>query len=197
MNYKKLLVWIKNKTSLAATCFFTPWKFISAPGKTLKEKIINLIRQEFSVHRSPRHAAASIACGVLFGLLPIQGFQTASTLAAAILLRLNKVLALLGVCISSPPLVPIWLTLGYLLGSSILPSTFLKQLLHHFPATTLPWPLSLVVHKPVTLDMATGFLQWVAGSIVMAFSISTMAFIIFFFLFRQYSRIAGKNRPPL
>ncbi len=59
----------------------------------------------------------SIAFGVFMGIVPIWGFQLASAIAGAYLLRLNKALVILFANISLPPAIPFILYLSYRCGA--------------------------------------------------------------------------------
>ena len=67
--------------------------------KLWKEEII-------ARHESPAIKAASVGLGFFFGIIPIWGFQFATALVVAHLLKLNKVIVGLTAQISVPPLIP-------------------------------------------------------------------------------------------
>lgn len=84
-----------------------PLRLFVGPGKSRAQKITALVRHELRAHATPRRAAASLAAGVFIGFLPIYGFQVMILMGLSFLFRINRPLALLGVCVTSPPLVPI------------------------------------------------------------------------------------------
>jgi uncharacterized protein (DUF2062 family) len=83
-----------------------------AEGRNLWEKTLFVLKREFRHNASPFGAALSVSTGVFMGLFPIHGFQIALLVPLAVLLRLNKPLAFLGVSISTAPLLPFWLATG-------------------------------------------------------------------------------------
>lgn len=79
----------------------------------IKKKIDeNLIHNPESAER----IAAAASLGVLFGILPLWGFQMLLALAIAHILKLNKVIALIFSNISIPPCIPFILWGSYALG---------------------------------------------------------------------------------
>ncbi|MBQ9892396.1 MAG: DUF2062 domain-containing protein [Bacteroidales bacterium] len=50
--------------------------------------------------------ATSLGYGVMWGIIPLWGYQTVITLGTSHLLRLNKIVAFVGSLISLPPFVP-------------------------------------------------------------------------------------------
>jgi uncharacterized protein (DUF2062 family) len=103
-----------------------------APGRTLGEKIRAMVRYELRAHATPKRAAASIALGVFMGIFPIHGFQVATLMGLAIILRLNRPLAFLGVCVSSPPFMPLLIIIAVAIGRLVVPSTMIS---HTDPST--------------------------------------------------------------
>lgn len=67
--------------------------------KLWKEEII-------ARHESPAVKAASVGLGFFFGIVPIWGFQFATALIVAHVLKLNKVIVGLTAQISVPPMIP-------------------------------------------------------------------------------------------
>ena len=79
----------------------------------IKKKIDeNLIHNPESAER----IAAAASLGVLFGILPLWGFQMLLALAIAHILKLNKVIALIFSNISIPPCIPFILWGSYAIG---------------------------------------------------------------------------------
>lgn len=58
----------------------------------------------------------SVALGVFIGILPIFGLQTITAISLAWLFRFNKLITLAGSGISTPPLTPLVIYPGYLIG---------------------------------------------------------------------------------
>lgn len=73
-------------------------------------------------HDSPEKKALSIALGVFVGIAPCWGFQTAITIALAVVLRLNKVLAFTFSHISLPPMIPLVIYASLWVGAWVSPS---------------------------------------------------------------------------
>lgn len=107
----------------ALTRIFMPWRFIDAPGDTIREKLTNLVKEELHVHHDPARASFALALGVCIGLMPIHGLQVIAIIVLAFVLRLNKTLSFTGVTISSAPLIPFWIMLEYAIGRIIAPET--------------------------------------------------------------------------
>lgn len=72
---------------------------ISNFKKLWKEEIV-------ARHESPAVKAASVGLGFFFGIVPIWGFQFATALIVAHVLKLNKVIVGLTAQISVPPMIP-------------------------------------------------------------------------------------------
>lgn len=72
-----------------------------------KENIKLFIEKNITKNRDSNGAIASaMGLGVLFGILPIWGYQMIAVAAVAHLLKLNKVIALVSSNISIPPMIP-------------------------------------------------------------------------------------------
>lgn len=86
--------------------------------RLLKKNIRTHIREAFdNAHETELKKSLSIAFGVFMGIVPIWGFQLASAIAGAYLLRLNKGLVILFANISLPPVIPFILYLSYQCGA--------------------------------------------------------------------------------
>lgn len=84
----------------------------------LKKNIRTHLKEAFnSVDETDEKKSLSIAFGVFMGIVPIWGFQLASAIAGAYLLRLNKPLVILFANISLPPAIPFILYLSYQCGA--------------------------------------------------------------------------------
>lgn len=71
-------------------------------------------------HETPLNKASSVAVGLFFGIVPIWGFQFASALFVAYLLKLNKVVVGLTAQISFPPMIPLILIASVKTGELVL-----------------------------------------------------------------------------
>jgi glycosyltransferase involved in cell wall biosynthesis len=67
-------------------------------------------------HQSDEVKAVSIAFGVFMGIIPIWGFQLATAIFLAIILKLNKALVIVSANISIPPMIPVIIFLSYRMG---------------------------------------------------------------------------------
>ena len=116
---------INSKAGFLRVAF--PVATFDAPGKTLGAKIRFIVRYELRAHSTPKRAAASVALGVFLGIFPIHGFQVATLMGLAVLLRLNRVLAFLGVCVSSPPFMPVLIIAAVFVGRLVVPQSIIAQ----------------------------------------------------------------------
>jgi len=83
-----------------------------------KKKISRFLNEHlFHPHHSDTVKAASIAFGVLMGIIPIWGFQMLAAVFLAIPLRLNKALVLIASNISIPPMIPLIIFGSYKMGA--------------------------------------------------------------------------------
>ncbi|MBA4371229.1 MAG: hypothetical protein C0402_00025 [Thermodesulfovibrio sp.] len=78
------------------------------------------LRQIFSVQEPPRRIAGAFALGVFIGMSPLLGVHTILGIACAWLLKLNRLVTLVGVYVTNPwTIVPIY-TFGTWLGTLLL-----------------------------------------------------------------------------
>lgn len=84
----------------------------------LKKNLRTHLKEAFAnADESEIKKSLSIAFGVFMGIVPIWGFQLASAIAGAYLLRLNKALVILFANISLPPAIPFILYASYQCGA--------------------------------------------------------------------------------
>ena len=77
-------------------------------------------RQIFFIRESPRRIAGAFALGVFIGMSPLLGIHTVLGIALAWVLKLNRLVTLIGVYITNPwTIVPIY-TFGTWLGARLL-----------------------------------------------------------------------------
>lgn len=96
----------------------------------------------------------SIALGVLFGILPVWGFQTFLVMFFAVMFRWNKVLAFAFSNISIPPMIPLIIWLSLKVGAIVVPSLS-----------------TFSFDKEMTFSMIQDhFLQYLIGSVILAIS---------------------------
>lgn len=78
------------------------------------------IRQIFLIRESPKRIAAAFATGIFIGMSPLLGIHTVLGIGVASLLKLNRLVTLVGVYITNPwTIVPIY-TFGTWLGARML-----------------------------------------------------------------------------
>ena len=83
------------------------WKPVMLIRKFTWTNIKKIWKEEIiAKHESPASKANSVALGLFFGIVPIWGFQFATALIVAHLLKLNKVVVGLTAQISVPPMIP-------------------------------------------------------------------------------------------
>ncbi|MFW6221085.1 MAG: DUF2062 domain-containing protein [Fibrobacterota bacterium] len=145
-----------------------PVMSFEVPGDSLKEKILHLIKHELKAHASPLKAALSLALGVFMGIFPIHGLQVITLMGLATLLRLNRPLSFLGVCVSSPPFLPIIIIAAVAIGRFVLPSSMIS--------------VDASVTGGAVLQSAAEFF---VGSIILACICSAVTFLSAFPLFRK------------
>lgn len=78
------------------------------------------LRQVFSIKESPRRVAGAFALGVFIGMSPLLGIHTVLGIAFAWVLKLNRLVTLVGVYVTNPwTIVPIY-SFGTWLGARML-----------------------------------------------------------------------------
>ncbi len=135
-----------------------------------KESVKLFIERNITRNReSSFRIAAAIGLGVLFGILPIWGYQMVAVAAVAHLLGLNKVIALVSSNISIPPMIPF-----------ILYGSF--------------WSGSILLGGECTLDFSTidfesvshDIMQYAVGACALAVVASLASFVISFALLTTF-----------
>ena len=115
--------------------------------------------------------ALSLALGAFLAFSPTWGFQTALAVSLAVLLRLNKVLVLIAVNISSiPPLIPLILLAGYQTGTLVLNGQFQSKV-------------------PDLMNLKTlgeNYLQFALGSFIVAFLVGLIFFSATYLILKRY-----------
>ena len=126
------------------------------------------------VDNSNATIALSLALGVFLAFSPAWGFQTALAISLALLLRLNKVLALITVNISSiPPLIPLIFIAGYQTGALVLKGEFQKEVPDLMSLSTL----------------GENYLQFALGSMVFALLIGVIFYLVIYFILGRYRKL--------
>ena len=117
-----------------------------------RENLKGFIKKQITEsHESNAKIAKSVGLGLFFGISPLWGYQMITAVAAAHLLRLNKVIVLVSSNISIPPMIPFILYGSFATGAIILRE----------PLTFIPSSLSLT-------SISESLLQYLTGSVVFA-----------------------------
>ncbi|MBP1671318.1 MAG: hypothetical protein H6Q22_890 [Bacteroidetes bacterium] len=98
-----------------------------------RENIRNFIKKHITESKeSNLHIAKSVGLGLFFGISPLWGYQMIAAVAAAHLLKLNKVIVLVASNISIPPMIPFILYGSFAAGAFILgePISFIPSQLN-------------------------------------------------------------------
>ncbi len=82
----------------------------------LRERIHSLWRQVITEHNTPGQVGGAVGVGLFLGTLPLYGFHLPLCLAAAWLLKLNKITVYLAANISIPPIAPFLIAAGIAIG---------------------------------------------------------------------------------
>ncbi|WP_320017902.1 DUF2062 domain-containing protein [Labilibaculum manganireducens] len=118
--------------------------------------------------------ALSLALGVFLAFSPAWGFQTVLAISLALFLKLNKVLALITVNISSiPPLIPLIVIAGYQTGALVLHGEFQKE---------VPDLMDL-------RNLGENYLQFALGSLVFAIMIGVIFYLVIFLILGRYRKV--------
>jgi uncharacterized protein (DUF2062 family) len=150
-----------NSRAAFIRCIF-PLSTMVVPGATVREKIAHLVKQELRAHATPKKAAFSLALGVFIGIFPIHGFQVLCLLGLTLLLRLNRPLAMLGVCISSPPLLPLIIIAAVEIGRMVLPANLVMLSGHATGTAVLQGATEFVVGSAI-LSIIAGVVTFLAA----------------------------------
>ncbi len=141
-----------------------------------KQKLRKLFNDHlYHPHHSARLKAASVAFGIFMGIIPIWGFQLATAIFMAILLKLNKPLVIVAANISIPPMIPLIIFLSYKMGALWMGASALQ----------------IDFSRSITLDsIKTNLLQYIYGSITLAI----VGAIIFGLLTFIFLKLIGKKQ---
>jgi glycosyltransferase involved in cell wall biosynthesis len=135
---------------------------MDARGRTLGEKIQAIIRYELLEHATPKRAAFSLAFGVFISIFPIHGFQVATLMGLSVILRLNRPLAFLGVCVSSPPFIPLIIVAAVAIGRIVVPGDFISHGVSFATRPVLQGGVEFIVGS-VILSVAAGMATMVVA----------------------------------
>lgn len=134
--------------------------------------IWNTIKQEaIKPKESNMRKAVSVAYGIFIGIMPLFGFQLLIGIPVAIILRLNKILAIAVAHISIPPMIPIIIFISYKTGAFFVENS-----------------IEFNGWKEISLEnIHINFMQYFIGGWVFAFAASIFAFI-FSYAFLSFFR---------
>jgi uncharacterized protein (DUF2062 family) len=127
---------------------------------------------------SPRRTAAAFAFGTFLSFSPFLGFQIATGMTVAFLLRLNRPAVLVGLCTNLPWIMVPWYTLTTYLGSLIVR----QRIGEDFSARLLEL-LDLPFYRWVFWERAYGLVapflwSFLVGSTLCAFVVGITAYIV-------------------
>ncbi|PKQ65064.1 hypothetical protein BZG02_04325 [Labilibaculum filiforme] len=139
------------------------------------DKVKNTIVSEVTcVDTSNVTIALSLSLGVFLAFSPAWGFQTVLAISLALLLKLNKVLALITVNISSiPPLIPLIIIAGYQTGALVLHGEFQNE---------VPDLMNL-------RNLGENYLQFALGSFVFALMIGVIFYLVIYLILGKYRKL--------
>lgn len=156
----------------ALTRIFLPFITLDVPGATWREKILALAKHELKTNTTPKKAAASVSVGVFMGIFPIHGFQVATLMGLSFLFKLNRPLAFLGVCVSSPPFLPFLIIAAVAIGRVVLPSGIIT-----------------ISGQKATELVAQGAAEFVVGSAILSVIASVATYLITRPMFKRIAEI--------
>ncbi len=115
--------------------------------------------------------ALSLSLGIFLAFSPAWGFQTLLAISLALVFKLNKVLALITVNISSiPPLIPLIIIAGYQTGAFLMHGEFHKD-----------------IPDLMSIDgLGDNYLQFALGSLILALGLGFLFYIIFYLLLKRF-----------
>lgn len=148
-----------------AIFFVKPFRFAKRLNKKeiitfFKENIVNSKESNLKI-------AVSVAVGILWGILPVWGWQLAIAISLAYLLKLNKIIVIASANISIPPMIPLILFLSYKTGGLLLGKN--SEIIHNISAMSLEF-------------VRRNLVQYIAGAIVFAFVASVVLGLLTYIL---------------
>ncbi len=146
---------------------FFPRQLINVPGLRIRKKLTCLIKKELTSNATPFKAALSFGVGVTVAVSPFHGFQVLMLLAIAFLCRLNRPLALLGVNVSSAPLLPFWIAAGLGLGKAVVPLQTAIEIADVLE-NVLPGKVLEFLENKTVIGFLHGFISMVLGTLILA-----------------------------
>lgn len=153
-----------------------PWAFLRALSR---ENIRLFIRKQvIDGGESNLRKTLSVMVGVFIGILPIWGWQILTAIAVAIAFRLNKVITVVASNISIPPMIPLIIYGSYCLGAPFMRGR----------AVDLDFSSGLTLEA-----ISRNILQYVIGSIVLAFLAALVSGLITYLLLSLFRKSPSPN----
>ena len=147
-------------------------------------------RAIFHVNETPHRIALAFAMGVFMGISPLLGLHYIGGILLAMLFRLNKIVAIIGVSVNNPWTIVPLSTFSVWIGAKMLG---IKQVLPEVDWGSIS--LSSIAMKFTDLDKLTDMIKelWplLSSFFVGSFFICTISAIASYFVIRQ---LAGKYR---
>lgn len=180
----------------AITRLFFPPQLIDVPGLRIRKKLLYVLKKELTANATPLRASLSFGIGVTIAVSPFHGFQVVLLLAIAFLFKLNRPLALLGVSVSSAPMLPFWFAAGFWLGKAIVPVENAIRMASVLESNLPSQVLTFLQNKTVSGFLYV-FIQWFIGTLVLAPICGLLAFVVswpWFVFFRKNKKIQNGNK---
>ena len=153
-----------------ALLWWWPLKFIKWFSR---DNIRNFIKKHITESKeSNLHIAKSVGLGLFFGISPLWGYQMIAAVAAAHLLKLNKVIVLVASNISIPPMIPFILYGSFAAGAFILGE----------PISFIPSQLNLN-------SISDSLVQYLTGSIAFAAVAGITGMIVSYILLTVFRKV--------
>lgn len=153
-----------------ALLWWWPLKFIKWFSR---DNIRNFIKKHITESKeSNLHIAKSVGLGLFFGISPLWGYQMIAAVAAAHLLKLNKVIVLVASNISIPPMIPFILYGSFAAGAFILGE----------PISFIPSQLNLN-------SISDSLVQYLTGSIAFAAVAGIAGMLVSYILLTVFRKV--------
>ena len=138
----------------------------------------NLLERLAGSNESPQRTAAAFAFGTFLSFSPFLGFQVATGMTVAFLLRLNRPAVLIGLCTNLPWIMIPWYTLTTYVGSVIVREPIATDLGERLSAL-LELPFYRLAFWQRAYDIAVPFLwSFIVGSTLGAILIGALAYVV-------------------
>ncbi len=154
------------------------------PFKFLKALNRKNIREFFTKHvlnpdESNMRKTLSVMVGVFLGIIPIWGWQIAAAIVISMVFKLNRMMTIVASNISIPPMIPVVVYGSYLMGGLFVKEDAIK----------------LDYDSGITLEyISRNFLQYLVGSIVLAFAAALIFGLITYVLLVVFRKDPPDNK---